>query len=63
MFKWDVREGLTLMALGALVGIVAFPMSRPIAAIGWVVALIGFVMWQVVARRDLRRRTGGPGGR
>ena len=63
MFKWDVREGLTLMALGVLVGVVAFPMSRPVAAIGWVVALIGFVMWQVAARRELRRRASSPDSR
>lgn len=55
-----VREGYALMAMGALISLLAAGLAerRPVLYIGGAVFVLGFVVWQVTARRQTRAQRG-----
>ena len=58
MVMGNVREGYALMAIGVLLCLLAAPLADRTAVlyIGGAVFVLGFVIWQVAARRGTSKR-------
>lgn len=56
----QARDVWLLMAAGAALAVIGIMASLPaLVAIGVAVAVVGFVVWQVTARRAIRRDQSG----